>query len=238
MNKDERLGLEKLQEAFRLAAAEEWEHTERAPKEEIFYSEEYERKMEGLIRESKYPHLRFVNTVGKRVAVFALAVLLAFGCSMSISAVRKPVVNFFVKAHETFIELFFAPDDIERAPERIETVYTFSVLPPESAWLTQFVNEKDVTTTWANEKVNLTLVQTTLDARLFVNEDAERLQKRTIAGQETAVIEKFGVNIYIWNTEEYAFHLVIKGYLTEEELARIIDSLTVGAIVDSAEQTR
>lgn len=238
MRDEKNEGLEKLRAAFQAVNAEEWENTERIPQDKLIYSDAYEKSMEALIREQKRPYLRYFNTIGKRAAMIAIVILMTFGLSMSISAVRIPVVNFFVKVHTSFTEFFFAKEDVEKAPERIETLYTLGKLPPESEWLTQFVNEKDVTTTWANETVNLTLIQTTLDSRLFVSDNVMELQRKELAGKEVAVIEKFGVKVYLWNTEEYAFHLVIKGYLSEEETACIMDSLTVGDIKRDADGTR
>lgn len=223
MNENERLGFEKLEAAFRAVNAEEWEGAELSS--DLTHSAEYERKMAALLREQKRPYLRLVNTVGKRVAVFVMAILLGFASTMSISAVRKPVVNFFIKAHENFLELFYEPEEEERIPEKIEEIYTLGVLPDESEWLTRFIGEKDVTTTWGNDDVNLTLVQTTLDARLFVNETMERIVKIWLDEKEITVIQKFGVTIYIWNTDEYAFHLVAKGDLTQEEMAQMVGSL-------------
>ena len=223
MNENERSGFEKLEAAFRAVNAEEWEGAELSS--DLTHSAEYERKMEALLREQKHPYLRLVNTVGKRVAVFVMAILLGFASTMSISAVRKPVVNFFIKAHENFLELFYEPEEEERIPEKIEEIYTLGVLPDESEWLTRFIGEKDVTTTWGTDDVNLTLVQTTLDARLFVNETMERIVKIWLDEKEITVIQKFGVTIYIWNTDEYAFHLVAKGDLTQEEMAQMVGSL-------------
>lgn len=232
MNENERSGFEKLEAAFRAVNAEEWERAELSS--DLTHSAEYERKMEALLREQKRPYLRLVNTVGKRVAVFVMAILLGFASTMSISAVRKPVVNFFIKAHENFLELFYEPEEEERIPEKIEEIYTLGVLPDESEWLTRFISEKDVTTTWGNDDVNLTLVQTTLDARLFVNETMERIVKIWLDEKEITVIQKFGVTIYIWNTDEYAFHLVAKGDLTQEEMAQMVGSL----MLDRTTQTR
>ena len=232
MNENERSGFEKLEAAFRAVNAEEWEGAELSS--DLTHSAEYERKMEALLREQKHPYLRLFNTVGKRVAVFVMAILLGFASTMSISAVRKPVVNFFIKAHENFLELFYEPEEEERIPEKIEEIYTLGVLPDESEWLTRFIGEKDVTTTWRNDDVNLTLVQTTLDARLFVNETMERIVKIWLDEKEITVIQKFGVTIYIWNTDEYAFHLVAKGDLTQEEMAQMVGSL----MLDRTTQTR
>ena len=232
MNENERSGFEKLEAAFRAVNAEEWEGAELSS--DLTHSAEYERKMETLLREQKHPYLRLFNTVGKRVAVFVMAILLGFASTMSISAVRKPVVNFFIKAHENFLELFYEPEEEERIPEKIEEIYTLGVLPDESEWLTRFIGEKDVTTTWRNDDVNLTLVQTTLDARLFVNETMERIVKIWLDEKEITVIQKFGVTIYIWNTDEYAFHLVAKGDLTQEEMAQMVGSL----MLDRTTQTR
>ena len=228
MQEQKNIGLEKLQEAFRMVNAEEYDRFSNEVKTEISCSEEYERKMNLLLQRERMPHFyRYFNTVGKRVAVIALALLITCSISMSVTAIRKPIVNFLIHTYDSVIELFFASEDIEEAPERIEKLYTFSVLPENSEWLTQFINEKDVTTTWANDDVNLTLIQTTLDAKLFVNEDFAEFQICDMAGMRVAVIEKFGVSLYLWNTEEYAFHLVVKGYLPSEDIGNLMRSLTV-----------
>ncbi len=228
MSEEKNIGLEKLQEAFRIVNAEEYDRLKGDMTTDFSYSEEYERRMGELLRRKQTPRwYRYFNTLGKRVAVFALAILMTFGVSMSITAVRKPIVQFFVRAYDSVIELFFASEDTEKAPERIETLYTLSRLPENSEWLTQFVNEKDVTTTWANDDVNLTLIQTTLETRLFVNEDFADFQICDIAGKRVAVIEKFGVSLYLWNTEEYAFHLVVKGFLSAKDVEETIRSLTI-----------
>ena len=227
MSEQNHIGLEKLQEAFRIVNEEECGRMEEDANISISYSEKYKRDMDRLLRRQKKTKLYwYFNTVGKRAAVIALACLMTLGISMSITAVRQPIVNFFVRAYDSVIELFFAQEDTEHAPECIETLYTLSVLPQNSEWLTQFINEKDVTTTWANDDVNLTLIQTTLETKLFVNEDFADFEIRDMAATRVAVIEKFGVSLYLWNTEDYAFHLVVKGFLSYERVEEMIGSLT------------
>ena len=194
--------------------------------DEISYSEEYKRSMKKLFSRSKNPFLRCFNTTLKRASVVAAAFLLVFSSMMSVSAVREPVIGFFVEVHEYFVRLSFAKDDIEKAPETIEEMYLVTDLPPNSKWLTKFINDKDITTTWANEHVNVTLIQTTLDSDFFANPDPSYIERKKMAGYDTAIFRTFSVTIYIWNTDDYAYHLVIKGQMPDEECEKMMQSLT------------
>ena len=61
--------------------------------------------MARLIKRQKRPYWKFTNTVGKRIAVIALAFLMLFGLSMTIEAVREPVISFIENVFEKFSEL-------------------------------------------------------------------------------------------------------------------------------------
>ena len=77
----------------------------------------------------KKPRFWQYSSVGRRVAGLAAALLVAFGCSMTISAVRTPFVNFAMNIYDKFTEFFFDKSDIEKAPSTIETVYTLGYVP-------------------------------------------------------------------------------------------------------------
>ena len=225
MNDREKLGRLLLEEAIR-----QYEETycDAFPEstDEISYSENYKREIRKIGRKSKNPFLKSLNTTWKRVSTIAAAFLLVFGCMMSVSAVRKPIVRFFVEVGEQIIRLSFTEDAQKTAPEVIEKMYLITALPENSNWLTQFINDKDITTTWANEHVNVTLIQSTLDSEFFANPDPSLIVYKEMAGYDVAIFRTFSVTIYIWNTEEYVYHLVIKGHLRDEECETMIESLT------------
>ena len=118
-----------IREAFEQLDAWEEDQLDIDFTEEIHFSEKYERYMARLLRAQKKPWWQYTNTVAKKVAVIALVILLTFGASMSVSAVRKPVVEFIVNVYERFVEIFFGEDDIAEASCELETIYTLGKLP-------------------------------------------------------------------------------------------------------------
>ena len=122
-------GLRKLKEALKEINKWEYENLHLDALEEVIPSIRYQKRMERLIRRQKQPYWRYVNTIGKRVAVFAVSIALAVALSLSVSAVREPVVKFFINVYEKFVEFFYDENDIARVPDTIESVYTLSYVP-------------------------------------------------------------------------------------------------------------
>ena len=226
MKAHEHIGRNRLEEAIKRYEETYYQSFEET-NEEFHYSSEYLRKMQGLKRKSQNPFFACMNTAWKRVAVFAASFLLIFSSMLTVSAVREPVVQFLVEMRQEVIRLFFAEEDIEKAPERIEEMYLITALPENSKWLTQFINEKDITTTWANDDVNVTLIQATLDSTLFANTDPFHFEHSQMAGYQVAIMRNISVTIYIWNTDDYIYYLVIKGFLSDDTCADMMKSLTL-----------
>ena len=133
-----------------------------ASSEESFdYSEDFIRRMNSLIKQRKKPYWKYINTAMKRVAVAVIAVIVLFSTSMSISAIREPVVDFFIKIYETFTG-FFTDDENIKASDTIEKVYQITQLPDGYVLKNQSDNKVNVQTTWTNGNDILILSQTIL----------------------------------------------------------------------------
>lgn len=224
MTEKERLGMEKLRAAMMEDDAlllQECPPVDR----NIRHSSEYLRRIKELQRASGKHRLNILSTFGKRVAAAILLFLAIGGGLMSVSAVRKPIAEFFVNVRAGIIELF-CPED-EGAPTTIEAVYTLSHLPDDCAWLAQSLGEKEVSTTWSSDFVTVTLVQETLDSRLYINNEFARFEIKEIMGRQMAVIERYDLRIYFWNTEEYAYQLIVQGVFWEEDCLRMLNSLVI-----------
>ena len=123
-------GYEKLKEAFRLSNKDFLGSIELAPAGEVYISPGYKKKMAQLIKRQKRPYWKFVNTIGKRIAVFVLATLLVLSvATMSVRSAREPILVFIENVFESFSELFVGRSEINNAPDTIEEVYTLSDLP-------------------------------------------------------------------------------------------------------------
>ena len=59
-------------------------------------SEAYLAGITRMTRKVKNPIWKYVNTVGKKVAVILITLLILFGSMMSVKAIRETVVNFII----------------------------------------------------------------------------------------------------------------------------------------------
>lgn len=96
------------------------------PDEQIMWtpSSSFERKMTKLISREKKPYWNLINTTAKRVACCILAVIIMFGISMSVKAVRQPVIRFLTEVYEKYTKMIFPQQNETSIPQTIETVYT------------------------------------------------------------------------------------------------------------------
>ena len=224
----ENAGLKKLKEAFREINEWEYENLHLDTLEEVIPSTRYRKRMERLIKRQKQPYWRYVNTVGKRVAILVVAIALTSALPMGVSAVREPVVEFFVNVYEKFVEFFYDEDDIARAPEEIEKVYTLGYVPEGYELEQRVVFDKRVKTIWKNS-LGETIVFSQLLFENFHSMDSEfsNYKRITIFDIDIAFIEKNNNYSFYWNSNEYAYSLIITENVTLEECIMLIESIIV-----------
>lgn len=221
-------GLQKLKEALKVINQWEYENLHLETLEEVIPSPRYQKRMERLIKRQNQSYWKYVNTVGKRVAVFAVVLMLTFALPMSVSAVREPIVEFFVNVYEKFLEFFYDEDDIARAPEEIEKVYTLGYVPEGYELEQRVVFDKRVKTIWKNS-LGETIVFSQLLFENFHSMDSEfsNYKRITIFDIDIAFIEKNNNYSFYWNSNEYAYSLIITENVTLEECIMLIESIIV-----------
>lgn len=224
----ENTGLKKLKEAFREINQWEYENLHLDTLEEVIPSPRYQKRMERLIKRQNKSYWKYVNTVGKRVAVLAVVLMLTFALSMSVSAVREPIVEFFVNVYEKFVEFFYDEADVARAPEKIEKVYTLGYVPKGYELEQRVVFDKRVKTIWKNS-LGDTIVFSQLLFENFHSMDSEfsNYKRITIFDIDIAFIEKNNNYSFYWNSNEYAYSLIITETITVEECIMLIESIIV-----------
>ncbi len=112
----------KLREAFDIYVREQ---NALLPSDEelvgIAFSDEFEARMEKLIRRQKYGYYMLFGTVARRVATIVIALFLgATIVTFSVEALRQPVVRFFTEVFETFTRVIFVDDTSELMQEELE----------------------------------------------------------------------------------------------------------------------
>ena len=225
MRKKKKTGREALEEALRKSFAD-YHRQFPDSEEEIHLGKDYENYMDGLIRRSKNPTPLHFRTAWGRAACVAAAVLIAFTCSMTVSAVRTPVVNFLTNAYDQFTEILFDDADIEKAPSTIETVYTLGYVPEGYAKEQFYVYALSTNMTWKNENGDrIILLQGTLEGSLMLDPEESDYAIFEENGKRIIYIQKFGIKSFYWNSEKYEFQLVVPENMPQEEVFLLIDSL-------------
>ena len=225
MRKKKKTGREALEEALRKSFADyHWQFPD--SEEEIHLGKDYENYMDGLIRRSKNPTPLHFRTAWGRAACVAAAVLIAFTCSMTVSAVRTPIVNFLTNAYDQFTEILFDDADIEKAPSTIETVYTLGYVPEGYAKEQFYVYALSTNMTWKNENGDrIILLQGTLEGSLMLDPEESDYAIFEENGKRIIYIQKIGIKSFYWNSEKYEFQLVVPENMPQEEVFLLIDSL-------------
>jgi hypothetical protein len=122
-----------FQQAAREAQRREMEILEKEIdlSEQHGFSDEYNRKMDKLLKFSRKPYFNFVNTVGKRAAVIIVTLITALSITtFSVKALREPVVDFIISVYEKFSNILFQTDEAENSfPITIEEFYRPEYLP-------------------------------------------------------------------------------------------------------------
>ena len=195
---------------------------------ELQFDKECEKNLRKLMRRLNNPFRNYFNTAGKRAAGIAVAILVFFGCSMTVSAVHKPIVEFLMEIAQGHDWFRFSREDIVKAPQSIEVVYALDI--PDDYKLAE---SKDFDTwierTWLDCEGNeIFFSQETLGhVSTLDNETADSALLSLENGQKIVCREKHNKKSFFWNTNEYQFFLSITGDFSQEECLQIIESMFV-----------
>ena len=221
-------GLGVLKEAFQEIDKWEYENLHLEALEEVIPSPAYIKRMERLMKWQKQSCWKYVNTVGKRIAMIAVVIALAFGLSMSVSAVREPVVKFFVHIYERFVEFFYDDDVVTKAPSTIETVYTLGYVP--EGYELESCNIADIVTrmAWVNDVgEKIVFSQRTLDGNNLLDYENVDYEIVYIEDIKIALANKNEVRYCFWNCEEYRYSLIVPETLSFDIVILLINSITL-----------
>lgn len=200
---------------------------------ELQFDKECEKNLRKLMRRLNNPFRNYFNTAGRRAAGIAAAILVFFGCSMTVSAVRKPVVEFLTNVYEKLVEFFFDEESITNAPSTIETVYALGC-EPEGYELKE-IERANVYVKYILSDDNgneIVFSQNVLGGVITLDNEKSNYTIFYSSGVKIGYVEKFGVKAFEWNSSEYKFSLTVPSGFSLEECVILIESLVP---IDSTE---
>jgi len=220
----------KLREALELYQ-EKW--LSKLPTDEAMepydFSSAFKKKMQKLIRVQRKPYYTFVNTVGKRIAVIAIIVIMAMsGTVLSVKALRNPIVNFFIEVYEKFSRVVFQIDNPDESTlTEIEEYFTPQYIPEgyvlktreelNMAYLCEYVNDDGSDLIYNQMLFN--------ESKMMIDTEGTVTEDIMINGIIGIFFNNKGYDNIIWNDGVYIYYISGFSELGKDELLKFAESI-------------
>ncbi len=215
-----------LKSALFITGCEEVKAYKTLPDEKIIFSEAFEKSIQKLAKKRKSITWQATKTVPRRIAVVFIAAIITFCLMMSISAIRTPVINFFVNVYESFVGLFFDVEEPET--ENIKDFYSPSYIPDGYYEFAHTQTETHTETVWKNGTGRIILMQDVLNQnREFMDNEDSNYSKLQIDEKTVYYILKNGQYYLMWIDNNYLFIINCSEEIGLNEIEKIIRSMEI-----------
>lgn len=200
------------------------------PDENVEFSEEFEYSMQKLAKKRKTFVWQATKTIPRRIAVVFIAAIITFCLMMSVSAIRTPVIKFFVNIYEEFISIFVEEDEEFDTPDSIEATYLPSYMINGFSQISSSNNSKYAKSVWMDDNSNIII----LTQDILEDDYQTQLDNETI-GYENAGFNNFEVKytarngqyFFVWTNDLYMFKIICPTSIELNEIEKLVDSLTI-----------
>lgn len=170
------------------------------------FSSKFENSMNKLLRKNERIKLSTRRNIRKRLLAAVIAIIILFTGLMSVSATRKPFVEFVKKIFPEFNQISISEESTP-VVNTIETVYTLTDIPDEYVLAQYQYDEYSVFTVWRNEDgKEIVLFQNILETGFNVNNEQNYRELR-INGYEAYLNEYEFNSTLLWTDGIYWFSL-------------------------------
>lgn len=214
---------EEFKAAFREVVSSEFAHI---PTDEssidFTFSEKFIKRMDKLIRAQRKSYYKFINTAAKRAAVIFAAIITLFTASLSVKAIREPVVRFIRQVYETFIHYTFEGE----IQPKIKKEFFIKTLPDGFIQHDKIESDLAITTIYVNDNNTIKFTQqSTNNANHFFDNESGTLTKVTISGINVDIYESENIKHAVWTDEGYFFKLTCIGEINIDSVTMMIESI-------------
>lgn len=179
------------------------------------FSEKFENSMNKLIKKNNHIQLSTRRTVRRGLLAAIIALIVAFTGLMSVSATRKPFIEFIKKVFSQYNDISISNESTPPV-ERIETEYTLTALPEGLEVKEYQKDDFKVFTIWRDENnEEIVFSQKLLDTSFTVDNE-HNYKELYINGHEAYYIEDESGAFLRWTDGYYWFTInVSKKYKDE-----------------------
>jgi len=190
------------------------------------FSNEFEAKMKKLQKKSKIKYIYIFNLQIRRIAVVAVCIIVIFTASMSIEAVRTPIIKFCVTIYEKFSSiLFYNDDDGELTlPTTLEVLYSPDFIPAGYTLYEDTGDDIIRELIYANKDGNeIDFRQYVLATGITINTEGIITEIIFIHDYQGLFYSNKGKNVIIWHDDYYGY--LVRGTIEKELLQKIAESV-------------
>lgn len=177
------------------------------PKEiNIIPSIHFLKQMKHLTNAQKHTYWRLINSPWKRVATIIIISLCLIGTSLSVNAIREPIIEFFVQIHETFTSFTISSNEQNA---KLSKILHPTYIPEEFTEKYNYSDDYGADTVWQNDLgEEIEFVQNASNVVSTVDTENAQLETIIIDGVTFYICENKDIVTVIWNTgnESYRLH--------------------------------
>jgi len=192
--------------------------------ENITFSESFDSKMQKLLKLEQKPYFYMINTIGKRVAIIILSVLIALtATTFSVKALREAVIDFITETFKTHTKISIdAPQKVNfiaTAPQYIPKGYTIEEKIDDCITIYSITYNNE-----ANKPIVYDQIITPATGYSINTEDAE-CETIYINSFEGMLILKDEYTTVVFSDGEYYYTLIAR--VPKEELIKMAESIPI-----------
>lgn len=192
---------------------------------DITFSEAFEKKMQKLIRVQKKSYFYLINTVGKRVAIIILAIMISLtATTFSVKAIRETVIEFITETFEKFTKISVENEELN--PPQVEFVKTAPQYIPGGYTVESEIDIGGLYQINYNNNENNPIVygqELYYGSINHINTEDVEYEKIFINSYEGVFYNKNSVNTLVFADDTYMY--TIYGQISKDELIKIAESI-------------
>jgi len=188
------------------------------------FSEEFYRKKTKLLKRSRKPYYKLVNTAGKRAAVFILAIIVTLSTiTLSVEALRMPLIEIITSIYERFTGVSYEYDaKLRNYPKKIEDVFLPKQVPKGYELVKSEYHDVAINTVFSNGTHDLHFEQYIIvSTKITVDTEGVEVEALTINGNEALFFHNKGINTLMWTDGYYGY--IAHGNLDKSEIVKLVN---------------
>lgn len=220
-----------LKKALLEVEQKELRYFKNIPNENVELSAEFENNIHKLARKRKTFVWQATKTIPRRIAIVFIAAIITLCMMMSISAIRIPIINFFVDIYEEFISIFIDEEEDVKVPDTIQEVYIPSYTIKDYSLISSSTDSKFVETIWLDENNGNIMILTQdifkSEYQIYLDNQNVDYQPANFKNLNAHFASKNDQYFFIWTKGYYKFELICSTQLEFSEIENLINSMTI-----------